>query len=55
MSSVQKDNFYQHNMEKLENVSQLGFDKSSVEKSTQYLNQHQTATMCKWQNEGKHS
>ncbi|KAB0351314.1 hypothetical protein FD754_016171 [Muntiacus muntjak] len=55
MSSVQKDNFYQHNMEKLENVSQLSFDKSSVEKSTQYLNQHQTATMCKWQNEGKHS
>ncbi|KAB0384187.1 hypothetical protein FD755_006104 [Muntiacus reevesi] len=55
MSSVQKDNFYQHNMEKLENVSQLVFDKSSVEKSTQYLNQHQTATMCKWQNEGKHS
>ncbi|XP_022420181.1 poly(ADP-ribose) glycohydrolase isoform X1 [Delphinapterus leucas] len=55
MSSVQKDNFYQHNMEKLENVSQLGFDKSPVEKSTQYLNQHQTAAICKWQKEGKHS
>ena len=55
MSSVQKDNFYQHNMEKLENVSQLGFDKSLVEKGTQYLKQHQTAAMCKWQNEGKHS
>ncbi|EPY78174.1 poly(ADP-ribose) glycohydrolase [Camelus ferus] len=55
MSSVQKDNFYQHNMEKLENVSQLSFDKSPVEKSTQYLNQHQTAAMCKWQNEGKHT
>ncbi|XP_021566648.1 poly(ADP-ribose) glycohydrolase isoform X2 [Carlito syrichta] len=54
MSSVQKDNFYQHNVEKLENVSQLNLDKSPVEKSTQYLNQHQTATMCKWQNEGKH-
>uniref|UniRef100_A0A2K6FNT5 poly(ADP-ribose) glycohydrolase n=1 Tax=Propithecus coquereli TaxID=379532 RepID=A0A2K6FNT5_PROCO len=55
MSSVQKDNFYQHNVEKLENVSQLSLDKSPIEKSTQYLNQHQTATMCKWQNEGKHT
>lgn len=55
MSSVQKDNFYQHNMEKLENVSQLSIDKSPVEKSTQYLNQQQAATMCKWQNEGKHT
>uniref|UniRef100_A0A8C8Z9R1 poly(ADP-ribose) glycohydrolase n=1 Tax=Prolemur simus TaxID=1328070 RepID=A0A8C8Z9R1_PROSS len=53
MSSVQKDHFYQHNVEKLENVSQLSLDKSPIEKSTQYLNQHQTATMCKWQNEGK--
>lgn len=55
MSSVQKDNFYQHNVEKLENVSQLSLEKSPVEKSTQYLNQHQTAAMCKWQNEGKHT
>ncbi|XP_068838416.1 poly(ADP-ribose) glycohydrolase [Capricornis sumatraensis] len=55
MSSVQKDTFYQHNMEKLENVSQLGFDKSPVEKSTQYLKQHQTAAVCQWQNEGRHS
>uniref|UniRef100_A0A4X1VEH4 poly(ADP-ribose) glycohydrolase n=1 Tax=Sus scrofa TaxID=9823 RepID=A0A4X1VEH4_PIG len=55
MSSVQKDSFYQRNMEKLENVSQLSFDKSSVEKSTRYLNQHQTAAVCKWQNEGKHT
>nr|XP_055201413.1 poly(ADP-ribose) glycohydrolase isoform X2 [Nyctereutes procyonoides]XP_055201414.1 poly(ADP-ribose) glycohydrolase isoform X2 [Nyctereutes procyonoides]XP_055201415.1 poly(ADP-ribose) glycohydrolase isoform X2 [Nyctereutes procyonoides] len=55
MSSVQKDNFYQHSVEKLENVSQLSLDKSSVEKSTQYLSQHQTAAMCKWQNEGKHT
>ncbi|XP_042816191.1 poly(ADP-ribose) glycohydrolase isoform X4 [Panthera tigris] len=47
MSSVQKDNFYQHNVEKLENVSQLSLDKSPVEKSTQYLNQHQTAAMYK--------
>lgn len=54
MSSVQKDNFYQHNMEKLENVSQLSIDTSPVEKSI-YLNQHQTAAMCKWQNEGKHT
>ncbi|XP_012600047.2 poly(ADP-ribose) glycohydrolase isoform X2 [Microcebus murinus] len=53
MSSVQKDNFYQHNVEKLENVSQLSLDKSPIEKSTQYLNQHQTATLCKWKNEGK--
>ncbi|XP_004680710.1 PREDICTED: poly(ADP-ribose) glycohydrolase isoform X1 [Condylura cristata] len=55
MSSVQKDNFYQHNMEKLENVSQLSLDKSPVEKNTQYLNQHHTAAVCKWQNEEKHS
>ncbi|XP_071071989.1 poly(ADP-ribose) glycohydrolase isoform X3 [Dasypus novemcinctus] len=55
MSSVQKDNFYQHNMEKLENVSQLSLAKSPVEKNTQYLNQHQTATLCKWQSEGKHT
>uniref|UniRef100_A0A8C6A026 poly(ADP-ribose) glycohydrolase n=3 Tax=Marmota marmota marmota TaxID=9994 RepID=A0A8C6A026_MARMA len=55
MSSVQKDNFYQHNVEKLENVSQLSHDKSPIEKSTQYLNQHQTATLVKWQNEGKHT
>ncbi|XP_049710602.1 poly(ADP-ribose) glycohydrolase isoform X2 [Elephas maximus indicus] len=55
MSSIQKDNFYRHNMEKLENVSQLNLAKSPIEKSTQYLNQHQTATVCKWQNEGKHT
>lgn len=55
MSSVQKDNFYQHNMEKLENVSQRNIDKSPVEKSTQYLNQQQTAAICKWQKEGKHT
>lgn len=55
MSSVQKDDFYQHNMEKLENVSQLSQDKPSVEKNTQYLNQRKTAVMCKWQNEGKHT
>ncbi|KAL0615794.1 Poly glycohydrolase [Plecturocebus cupreus] len=55
MSSVQKDNLYQHNVEKLENVSQLSLDKSPTENSTQYLNQHQTAAMCKWQNEGKHT
>ncbi|KAM9618690.1 poly(ADP-ribose) glycohydrolase isoform 1-T1 [Trichechus inunguis] len=54
MSSIQKDNFYQQNMEKLENVSQLNLAKSPIEKTTQYLNQHQTATTCKWQNEGKH-
>ncbi|KAK2098300.1 hypothetical protein P7K49_023751 [Saguinus oedipus] len=54
MSSVRKDNLYQHNVEKLENVSQLSLDKSPTEKSTQYLNQHQTAAKCKWQNEGKH-
>ncbi|XP_042552253.1 poly(ADP-ribose) glycohydrolase isoform X1 [Dipodomys spectabilis] len=53
MSSVQKDNFYQHNVEKLENVSQISVDKSPIEKSTQYLNQQQTTAMCKWQNEGK--
>ncbi|KAI5937452.1 poly(ADP-ribose) glycohydrolase isoform X1 [Manis javanica] len=55
MSSVQKDNFYQHNMEKLENVSQLSLNKTPVEKNPQYLNQHQTAAVCKWQNEGKHT
>ncbi|KAM5321054.1 poly(ADP-ribose) glycohydrolase isoform 1-T1 [Glossophaga mutica] len=53
MNFVQKDNCYQNNMEKLENVSQLSIDKSPVEKSAQYLNQHQTA--AKWQNEGKHT
>ncbi|XP_007526552.1 poly(ADP-ribose) glycohydrolase isoform X1 [Erinaceus europaeus] len=52
-NSIQKDNFYQHNMEKLGNVCQLSLDKSSADKNTQYLNQHQTAAMCKWQNEGK--
>ncbi|XP_075420284.1 poly(ADP-ribose) glycohydrolase isoform X2 [Tenrec ecaudatus] len=52
MNSIQKDNFCQHNMESLENVSQLNFAKSPVE-NTQYLDQHQTATLCKWQNEGK--
>nr|XP_020015688.1 poly(ADP-ribose) glycohydrolase isoform X1 [Castor canadensis] len=51
MSSVQKDNFYQHNVE---NVSQLSVNKSPIQKSKQYLNQHQTPTMYKWQNEGKH-
>ncbi|XP_028643345.1 poly(ADP-ribose) glycohydrolase isoform X2 [Grammomys surdaster] len=55
MSSVQKDNFYPHKVEKLENVPQLNLDKSPTEKNTQYLNQQQTASMCKWQNEGKHT
>lgn len=55
MSSVQKDNFCPHKVEKLENVPQLNLDKSPTEKSTQYLNQQQTANMCKWQNEGKHT
>ncbi|XP_057626764.1 poly(ADP-ribose) glycohydrolase isoform X1 [Chionomys nivalis] len=55
MSSLQKDNFYQHKMEKLENVPQLNLDKSPIEKNTQYLSQQQNASMCKWQNEGKHA
>lgn len=55
MSSVQKDNFYPHKVEKLENVPQLNLDKSPTEKSSQYLNQQQTASVCKWQNEGKHA
>ncbi|XP_076980743.1 poly(ADP-ribose) glycohydrolase isoform X2 [Tamandua tetradactyla] len=55
MSSVQKDNFYQHNTEKLENVSQLSLAKSPIEKNAQYLNQKQKATLCKWQSEGKHT
>ncbi|KAL6059179.1 hypothetical protein STEG23_008086, partial [Scotinomys teguina] len=55
MSSLQKDNFYQHKVEKLENVSQLNRDKSPIEKCTQYLNQQQNASTCKWQNEGKHA
>ncbi|XP_005412616.1 PREDICTED: poly(ADP-ribose) glycohydrolase isoform X1 [Chinchilla lanigera] len=55
MSSVQKDNFYQRNVEKLESVSQLSLDKSPVEKRTQYLNQHQTTVMCKWQKEEKNT
>ncbi|CAH7125701.1 Parg [Phodopus roborovskii] len=54
MSSLQKDNFYQHKVEKLENVPQLHLDKSPTEKNTQYLNQQQNASTCKWQNEGKH-
>ncbi|KAM6185848.1 poly(ADP-ribose) glycohydrolase isoform 2-T2 [Rhynchocyon petersi] len=54
MSSVQKDNFYQHDMEKLENASQLNLAKSPVEKSTQCLTQHETATTCQCRNEGKH-
>ncbi|KAK7808297.1 hypothetical protein U0070_013979 [Myodes glareolus] len=55
MSSLQKDNFYQHKMEKLENVPQINLDKSPIEKNTQYLSQQQNASMCKWQNEGKHT
>ena len=51
----QKDNFYPHKVEKLENVPQLNLDKSPTEKSSQYLNQQQTASVCKWQNEGKHA
>ncbi|XP_050997723.1 poly(ADP-ribose) glycohydrolase isoform X2 [Acomys russatus] len=53
MSSVQKDDFYQRKVEKLENVPQLNLDKSPTEKSTEYLNQQQTASTCKWRNEGK--
>ncbi|XP_054428335.1 poly(ADP-ribose) glycohydrolase isoform X1 [Pteronotus mesoamericanus] len=55
MSFVQKDNCYHHNMEKLENVSQLSIDKTPVEKSAKYLNQRQTAAMYKRQTEGKHT
>ncbi|XP_021497401.1 poly(ADP-ribose) glycohydrolase isoform X2 [Meriones unguiculatus] len=54
MSSVHKDNFFQHKVEKLENVSQLNLDKSPIERNTQYLNQQQTASTRKCQNEGKH-
>ncbi|GAB1298701.1 Poly(ADP-ribose) glycohydrolase [Apodemus speciosus] len=53
MSSVQKDNFYPHTVGELENVPQLNLDKSPTEKSIQYLNQQQTASVCKWHSEGK--
>ncbi|XP_052046083.1 poly(ADP-ribose) glycohydrolase isoform X3 [Apodemus sylvaticus] len=52
-SMMQKDNFYPHKAGELENVPQLNLDKSPTEKSIQYLNQQQTASMCKWHNEGK--
>ncbi|XP_036054730.1 poly(ADP-ribose) glycohydrolase isoform X2 [Onychomys torridus] len=55
MSSLQKDNFYQHKVEKLGNVPQLNLDKSPIEKSTQCLNQQQNASTCKWQSEGQHA
>ncbi|XP_074089242.1 poly(ADP-ribose) glycohydrolase [Macrotis lagotis] len=54
MSSIQKDNFFQHNMEKLENVSQLSHAKSSLDKSTKHLNNPLTSSTCKLQSEGKH-
>lgn len=53
MSSVQKDNFYPHKVEKLGNVPQLNLDKSPTEKSTPYLNQQQTAGVCKWHSAGE--
>ncbi|XP_066204296.1 poly(ADP-ribose) glycohydrolase isoform X2 [Saccopteryx leptura] len=55
MSSARKDNFYQHNMEKLENVSQLNIDTSPAERGIQYLNPCQIATVCQWQKEGEHT
>ncbi|XP_072483465.1 poly(ADP-ribose) glycohydrolase isoform X2 [Notamacropus eugenii] len=54
MSSIQKDNFFQHNMEKLENVSQLSHAKSSLDKSTKHFNHPLTSSTCKSQSEGKH-
>lgn len=53
MTSVQKDNFYPHKVEKLGNVPQLNLDKSPTEKSTPYLNQQQTASVCKWHSAGE--
>ncbi|XP_043837722.1 LOW QUALITY PROTEIN: poly(ADP-ribose) glycohydrolase [Dromiciops gliroides] len=55
MSSIQKDNFFQHNMEKLENVSPLSHAKSSLDKSTKHFNHPLTSSTCKWQSEGKHT
>ncbi|XP_068923324.1 poly(ADP-ribose) glycohydrolase isoform X2 [Petaurus breviceps papuanus] len=55
MSSIQKDNFFQHNMEKLENVSQLSHAKSSLDKSTKHFNHPLTSSTCKSQSEGKHT
>ncbi|XP_036590632.1 poly(ADP-ribose) glycohydrolase [Trichosurus vulpecula] len=55
MSSIQKDNFFQHNMENLENVSQLSHAKTSVDKSTKHLNHPLTSSTCKSQSEGKHT
>ncbi|XP_074152189.1 poly(ADP-ribose) glycohydrolase isoform X3 [Sminthopsis crassicaudata] len=53
MSSIQKDNFFQHDMEKLENVSQLSHAKSSQDKSTKHFNHPLTSSTCKLQSEGK--
>ncbi|XP_012395648.1 poly(ADP-ribose) glycohydrolase isoform X2 [Sarcophilus harrisii] len=53
MSSIQKDNFFQHNMEKLENVSQLSHAKSSQDKNTKHFNHPLTFSTCKLQSEGK--
>ncbi|XP_044521705.1 poly(ADP-ribose) glycohydrolase [Gracilinanus agilis] len=53
MSSVQKDNLFQHNMEKLENVSQLSHPNSSLDKSTKHFNHPLTSSTCNWQSEGK--
>ncbi|KAM8774386.1 poly(ADP-ribose) glycohydrolase isoform 2-T2 [Rhynchonycteris naso] len=55
MSSSRKDNFYQHNMEKLENVSQLNIDTSPAERGIQYLSPCQIATVCQWQQKGEHT
>ncbi|XP_004583590.2 poly(ADP-ribose) glycohydrolase isoform X1 [Ochotona princeps] len=54
MSSVEKDNLYRHNSEKLGNAPQLSREQSVIGKSTQYLNQQQTETLCKWRLEGRH-
>lgn len=53
MSSLQKDTFYQHKVEKLENAPLLDLDKSPTEKNAQYLNQQQNASTCKWPDEGR--
>ncbi|NWH61498.1 PARG glycohydrolase, partial [Geococcyx californianus] len=53
MTSIKKENFCEHDMEKLENVCQQNYSEISVEVGAKQVNLPQTGSVCNWEAEDK--
>ncbi|XP_010136938.1 PREDICTED: poly(ADP-ribose) glycohydrolase-like, partial [Buceros rhinoceros silvestris] len=53
MTSMKKENFYEHDVKKLENICQQNYSKVPVEVAAKHVNLPQTGSMCNWEAEDK--